>query len=383
MTAGLGGRRVMVELAERSYPIEIGWESLPDVGEAIKRHTGASQAAVLTVPPVSRRHASRVLRSLKEAGLKARRFEVPDGERSKSLAQAAKLYEALLEARTARDTVVVAVGGGVVGDLAGFVAATLLRGLPFVQVPTSLLAMVDSSVGGKTGVNVAQGKNLVGAFHQPKLVWMDAATLRSLPRRQRVAGMAEVIKHAAIWDAALFSRLEEDLERLLDLEPELLLPILERNCQIKAEVVSRDEREGGLRRLLNFGHTLGHAAEALKRYRGVLHGEAVAMGMVYAAHRSEALGLCPEGTADRLKALLVRAGLPTELPDFPRRAYLTAVRADKKREDTRIHFVALRGIGRAETVPLLPEEIVPAGTRFGARSGSRSVNGSGTRSRRS
>ncbi len=364
--ASVGSRRVRVELGDRSYPIEIGWQNLEGVGDAIKRHTGASQAAVLTVPPVARRHAVRVVRSIRDAGLRAKRFEVPDGERSKSLAQAGKLYDALLEAGAARDTVVVAVGGGVIGDLSGYVAATLLRGLPFVQVPTSLLAMVDSSVGGKTGVNVRQGKNLVGAFHQPRLVWIDAHTLTTLPPRQRSAGMAEVIKHAAIWDARLFARLESEIERVMALEPEVLLPVLERNCQIKAEVVSRDEREAGLRRLLNFGHTLGHAAEALKRYRGLLHGEAVAMGMVYAARRCEAMELCPKGTSDRLSALIERAGLPLELPAFPRKAYLTAVRADKKREDARIHFVALRKIGRAETVPLLPEEIVPAGARIGS-----------------
>jgi 3-dehydroquinate synthase len=285
---------------------------------------------------------------------------VKDGDAQKTLAQAARLYDALLDAGADRGSVVVALGGGVVGDLAGFVAATYLRGVAFVQVPTTVLAMVDSSIGGKVGVNLARGKNLVGAFHQPRLVWVDVATLRSLPVRQRAAGMAEVVKAAALWDAAFFTELETCGERLLGTDPEVLVPVLERACAIKAEVVAQDERETGLRMLLNLGHTLGHAIEALTRYRGILHGEAVAIGMVYAARRSEALGLAPLGTATRLEALLSRLGLPSELPDFPRRAYLAALRVDKKRQDARIRYVVLREIGRAETVPLTPAEIYPA-----------------------
>jgi 3-dehydroquinate synthase len=356
-------RRVEVALGERSYAIEIGLGTLDELGAAVKRTVAPSRAFVVTTPPVGRRWGARTLASLKSAGLRARRLDVPDGERSKSLAQAARLYDALLAAGADRGSVVVALGGGVVGDLAGFVAATLLRGLPVVQVPTSLLAMVDSSVGGKTGVNVARGKNLVGAFHQPRLVWIDAATLATLPLRQRRAGLAEVVKHAAIADAALFAELEAEGERLLGGELERWLPILERNCAIKAGVVAQDERESGLRMLLNFGHTLGHAVESLARYRGVLHGEAVAMGMAFAARRSEALGLAPAGTAERLVALLARLGLPTGLPRHPRRAYLAALSVDKKRRDTHIRFVALRGIGRAETVSLLPREILPPEAR--------------------
>jgi 3-dehydroquinate synthase len=365
-------RRVEVALGERSYAIEIGAGTLGEVGAALKRAVAPTRVFLITTPPVGRRWAGRVLRSLREAGLQARRFDVPDGERSKSLAQAGRLYDALLAAGADRGSAILALGGGVVGDLAGFVAATLLRGLPVVQVPTSLLAMVDSSVGGKTGVNVARGKNLVGAFHQPRLVWIDAATLATLPPRQLRAGLAEVVKHAAIRDAALFATLEAEGERLLegfDAErglrgsPERWVPILERNCAIKAAVVAQDERESGLRMLLNFGHTLGHAVETLARYRGVLHGEAVAMGMAFAARRSEALGLAEPGTAERLVALLARLGLPTALPKHPRRAYLAAVSVDKKKRDARIHFVALRAIGRAETVALLPREILPPEAR--------------------
>ncbi|MEN8159175.1 MAG: 3-dehydroquinate synthase [Myxococcota bacterium] len=357
---GASARRVEVALGERSYAIEIGAGTLPGLGAAVKRVVEPTRVFVITTPPVGRRYAGRVMRSLRDAGLRARRFDVPDGERSKNLTQAGRLYDALLGAGADRGSAVVALGGGVVGDLAGFVAATLLRGIPIVQVPTSLLAMVDSSVGGKTGVNVKRGKNLVGAFHQPRLVWIDAETLETLPPRQLRAGLAEVVKHAAIRDAALFALLEAEADALGSVaDPERWVPILARNCAIKAAVVAEDEREAGLRMLLNFGHTLGHAVEALARYRGVLHGEAVAMGMAFAARHSERLGLAEAGTADRLVALLERLGLPTALPPHPRRAYLGALAVDKKKRDARIHFVALRAIGRAETVPLLPREILP------------------------
>ncbi|MBM4384094.1 MAG: 3-dehydroquinate synthase [Deltaproteobacteria bacterium] len=359
--------RVNVELSERGYAVVIGSGTLAGIGEAVKARTGAKRAFVISVPPVARRYAAQVERSLEAAGVRAKRLVVPDGERSKNLRQAEKLYDALLAAEADRSCVLIALGGGVVGDLTGFVAATLLRGVDFVQVPTSLLAMIDSSVGGKTGVNVKRGKNLVGAFHQPKLVWIDAATLRSLPRRELLAGLAEGIKHAAIRDADLFASIERDLERLLALDPEVLLPFLARNVAIKAGVVSRDEREAGERMLLNFGHTLGHAIEALAGYRGVLHGEAVAMGMAFAARRSEELGLAEAGTASRLVALLTRAGLAAEAPAHPRKAYLSAISSDKKRRGERIRFVALREIGRAETAALLPSEILPARARKGAK----------------
>jgi 3-dehydroquinate synthase len=365
-------RTVQVELGDRSYPIRIGADLLAKAGPEIARRTRARRAIVISVPAVGRRYAGRLTRSLREAGLRVRRLDVPDGERSKSLRQVARVYQGLLELGADRASVVVALGGGVVGDLAGFAAATFLRGIDFVQVPTTLLAMVDSSVGGKTGVNLPEGKNLVGAFHQPKLVLADTSTLRSLPPRQRANGLVEAIKKAAIWDRALFERIERDLEAVLALETEALHPVIERACAIKAEVVAQDERESGLRQLLNFGHTLGHAIERLARYRGILHGEAVAVGMGFAAQRSEELRFAPAGTARRVSTLLERAGLPTQVPEHPRRAYLEALRVDKKREDARIRFVMLRGIGRATTVPLRPEEILPPAfrrTALGRRSG--------------
>jgi 3-dehydroquinate synthase len=352
---------VRVELAERSYPIRIGEGTLGDVGPEIARATGASRAALVTVPGVGRRYAAKVTRSLKAAGLRVHRFDVPDGDATKNLRQLAKLYDGMLAAGLDRSSAVVALGGGMVGDLAGFLAATYLRGIPFVQIPTTVLAMVDASIGGKVAVNLPQGKNLVGAFHQPRLVFIDVAVLRSLPVRERAAGFAEVVKAGALWDADFFGRVERHAEALLDLDARRLVPVLKRACAIKAEVVAADEREAGVRMLLNLGHTVGHAVEKVRRYRGLLHGEAVAMGMVYAARRSEELELAPAGTEDRLADLVGRFGLPTELPLLPRRAYLDALRVDKKSRDSRIRYIVLRRIGQADTVELTPAEILPAG----------------------
>ena len=358
---GKAMRTVQVSLGERSYAIRIGVHTLDQAGAAIAACTQARRAVVVTVPEVGRRYGARLERSLRAAGIKSRRLVVADGERSKSLRVLAKLYEDLLDFDADRGTAVIALGGGVVGVLAGFLAATFLRGVPFVQVPTTMLAMADASVGGKVAVDLARGKNLVGAFHQPRLVWMDLATLRSLPRRQRANGLVEVIKHGVIRDVALFERFERDIERVLDLEPGPTLDVLERSCQIKAEVVAQDEREAGLRMILNFGHTLAHAIETLLGYRKLLHGEAVGIGMVFAARRSEAMGLAPAGVADRIGALLQRAGLPTEPPDLPRRAYLDALRVDKKRKDGHVRFIAVRELGKAEIVRLSPAEILPRG----------------------
>jgi 3-dehydroquinate synthase len=352
-------RTVRVPLGDRSYPIRIGFDILDRAGGAIAECTKARRAVVVTVPVVGRRYAPRLERSLKAAGVEVKRLVVPDGERSKNLRVAGRLYEALVDFQADRGTAVIALGGGVVGDLAGFVAATWMRGVPFVQVPTTLLAMADASVGGKVAVDLPRGKNLVGAFHQPQLVWMDLATLRSLPPRQRAAGLVEVIKHGVIRDAALFERFERDVERVLALEPGPILDVLERSCEIKADVVGQDEREAGLRMILNFGHTLAHAIETLLGYRKLLHGEAVAIGMVFAARRSEALGYAPAGIADRIEALLRRTGVPTAVPDLPRRAYLEALRVDKKRRDAHVRFVVLRDLGQADVVPLTPAEILP------------------------
>jgi 3-dehydroquinate synthase len=354
---------VPVALGDRSYSIDFGRDCLETIGRRIADRLASDRIALVSVPPVARRYAATLSRGLQARGARVGRIVVPDGDASKNLRELGRLYDRFLELGMDRQSAVVTLGGGVVGDLGGFAAATFLRGIPFVQVPTTVLAMVDASIGGKTGVNLAQGKNLVGAFHQPRGVYIDIATLESLPRRQRAAGAAELIKAAAIWDASFFDWLETRIEAFLDLDPKVVLPALERACAIKAEVVARDEREGGLRRLLNFGHTLAHAIESHARYRGILHGEAVAIGMVFAAERSEVLGFAPAGTAARLGALLERAGLPIRPPDRPRRAYLSAMAVDKKKQGGKIHFVVSKGIGSAGTVALRSQEILPPGWR--------------------
>ena len=352
---------VPVELGDRSYAIELGADWIETIGQRISERLGAERIALITVPSVSRRYAPALTRGLRAKGSRVSRFVVPDGDATKNLRQLGVLYDEFLDHGLDRHSAVVTLGGGVVGDLGGFAAATFLRGIPFAQVPTTVLAMVDASIGGKTGVNLKRGKNLVGAFHQPAGVYIDIATLRSLPRRERAAGSAELIKAAAIWDADFFDWLEPRIEAFLDLDPQVVLPALERACAIKAEVVARDEREGGLRRLLNFGHTLAHAIETHARYRGILHGEAVSIGMVFAAERSEALGFAPVGTRERLQSLLERAGLPTRVPNRTRRAYLSAMAVDKKKQGDEIHFVVSKGIGSAGTTSLRPRDILPPG----------------------
>ncbi|NRA08130.1 MAG: 3-dehydroquinate synthase [Myxococcales bacterium] len=379
-------RNVRVSLGERSYPVRIGTGLLDGLGELVARRTGAHHAVLITVPGVGRRYGARALRSLRAAGLRCSRVTVPDGDASKNLAQAAELYAALLAQRADRGSALVALGGGMVGDLTGYVAATFLRGIPFVQVPTTVLAMVDASVGGKTGVNLPEGKNLVGAFHQPAAVLADVSTLRSLPARERAAGFAEVVKAASIWDSSFFARLERRAAPLLRLEEGALIPTLERAVRIKAEVVGRDEREQDLRMLLNFGHSMGHAVETLEGYRGLLHGEAVSIGMVYASRLSETLGVAEAGIATRLTALCTSLGLPVELPGYSRLAYRKALGVDKKRRDDRIHYVVLERIGAARTQALTPAEIValvprggagpkPGGRRADSRGGTRYLRG--------
>jgi len=352
---------VSVDLGERGYDVELGSDWLETIGRRAADRLQAERVAIVTVPSVARRYAPLLTRGLTTRGAKVERIVVPDGDATKNLKQLGLLYDRFLDHGMDRSSGVVTLGGGVAGDLGGFAAASFLRGIPFVQVPTTVLAMVDASIGGKTGVNLAQGKNLVGAFHQPKGVFMDIASLRSLPRRERAAGAAELIKHAAIWDTDLFDWLEHRIEDFLELKPSVVLPALERSCAIKGEVVERDEREGDLRRLLNFGHTLAHAIEKHAGYKGMLHGEAVAIGMVFAAQRSEELGFAPAGTRDRIENVLARAGLPTRAPNRPRSAYLSAIAVDKKKRGGKIHFVVLEGIGKSSTVALTAREILPAG----------------------
>ncbi len=353
-------KTVQVMLGDRSYPIRIRAGSLADLGEALDKEFQTARVAVVTTPRVAEHHYGAVASGLDRFRIVTSRVLVPEGERAKTLGVASRLYDELLELGADRDTVMVGLGGGSTTDLAGFVASTFLRGVPLVQVPTTLLAQVDASVGGKTGVNHRRGKNLIGTFYQPRLVWIDPDVLSTLGPRDLRCGMAEVVKVAAIWDAEFFAWLEEHAEPLIALDREALCFAIARSVQIKAEVVGLDEREAGLRSLLNFGHTFGHAIEQVAGFRRVRHGEAVAMGMVFAARLSaRRVGLAPEALS-RLERLLARLGLRTDPPAWSERRadYLRALSVDKKMRGARLRFVVLREIGRAELRELAPEELL-------------------------
>src|SRR5262245_21750300 len=305
-------RTVNVPLGERSYDILIGNGLLGQLGEECAKLGLGKRCAIITDRHVAPRYAKTAARSLKTAGFEVLTVVVAPGETAKSVRTVEKCYDALAAKRLERKSFIVALGGGVVGDLAGFVAATYLRGIAFVQVPTTLLAQVDSSVGGKVGVNLKAGKHLVGSFYQPRLVLCDLNSLATLPVRELRAGLAEVIKYGIIYDAALFQRLERDLPKLLRRNANTLVAVVARCCEIKAEVVRQDETESGLRAILNFGHTLGHALEAISHYGKYLHGEAISIGQVAAAGLSkQVLGL-PEEHVGRITRLLKQAGLPIQ-----------------------------------------------------------------------
>jgi 3-dehydroquinate synthase len=340
-------RVVKVPLGERSYDILIG-AKLDELGAQMERLRTGRKTVVITNPTVNRLYGKRALASLAAAGFTAMPVEVPDGEQAKSLDWANAIYTALLINAFDRRSPLVALGGGVVGDLTGFAAATYMRGVPFIQVPTTLLAMVDSSVGGKTGVNHPMGKNMIGAFHQPMLVLMDIDVLRTLPREEFLAGMAEVIKYGVIRDPGLFDYLERHRDAVLAQEHGALQHIIGRSCEIKADVVARDEREGGLRAILNYGHTVGHAVELLENYTR-RHGEAVAIGMAFAARFAQRSGLCDASVPERVERLLHAYGLPAGLAALKQRPTVTqlldAIQVDKKAEGGKVRFVLPRKIG--------------------------------------
>jgi 3-dehydroquinate synthase len=337
---------VRVELGDRSYDIHVGTDLLDQAGVLVSSVCKGKSAAIITNPKIGRLYADRLAKSLQSAGIQSTVIAIPAGERYKTLRTVAKIYEKLLDSRLDRGSIVVGLGGGVVGDVAGFVSATYLRGVDFVQVPTSLLAQVDASVGGKTGVNLSRGKNLVGAFYQPKLVLVDTSTLTTLPKVEFRSGLAEVIKHAVIRDSNYFCFLEQNMQRIKRLDPTVLEPVVQRSCEIKAEVVCQDEKESGLRRILNYGHTVGHAIEALTGYTKLKHGEAVAIGMVTAALVSDELGVAEPGVVERIIGILKSAGLPYKLPeDISKDEIINAMGLDKKVVHGRLHAVLLRKIG--------------------------------------
>ncbi len=341
-------RIVKVSLGERSYPIQIGTSLLDGIGRECARLKLGRRCAIISDANVAPRYAGKTKRALAAAGFEVILITVPAGETAKSLKTVQTCYGQLAAHRLERKSFIVALGGGVVGDLAGFVAATYLRGIDFVQVPTTLLAQVDSSVGGKVGVNLAAGKNLVGAFYQPRLVLCDLGALRTLPEREFRAGLAEVIKYGIIYDARLFARLERDLPNLLRRDAKTLADVVARCCAIKAEVVGQDETETGLRAILNFGHTIGHAIENISGYGKYLHGEAISIGQVAAAKLSAELTALPESDVVRITALFQRSGLPTTiaLKGAQRKKLLAAMRLDKKVSAGEIKFVLAKNIGR-------------------------------------
>lgn len=345
-------QQVLVELAERSYPIFIGTRSLDRLTVKLSELLPDWSHAIMVCDENVVRHAGRTIEAhLARTGKRTSLLVVPSGESHKSVSKLADLWTQMLDAKSDRKSVVVAIGGGVVGDLAGFAAATFTRGLRFVQIPTTLLAMVDSSVGGKTGINLPAAKNMIGAFWQPHAVWIDTATLDSLPDREFRSGLAEVVKYGVILDATFFAYLEKHADAVLARSHEHIQYIVQRSCELKASVVSKDERETtGLRAILNYGHTFGHAIEARTSYGRFLHGEAIAIGMTMAGELARRIGLWPELCQQRQTLLLRKLGLPTELREVPAAELIAAMQMDKKTEHGKINFILPTRIGSVNTV---------------------------------
>ncbi|MEW7849951.1 bifunctional shikimate kinase/3-dehydroquinate synthase AroKB [Massilia aurea] len=342
-----------VELGERSYPIVIG-AGLLDDRALLERHIGGHKVAIVTNTTVAPLYLEKVAGHLRAAGRDVLEIILPDGEEHKNWQSLNLVYDALLQHKCDRKTTLVALGGGVIGDLTGFAASSYMRGVPFVQIPTTLLAQVDSSVGGKTGINHPLGKNMIGAFYQPRAVIADTATLNTLPARELSAGLAEVIKHGAILDADFFDWIEANIEPLIARERQAIGYAIARSCEIKSDVVRKDEREGGLRAVLNFGHTFGHAIENGLGYGAWLHGEAVGCGMVMAADMSARLGLIEPAAVERVRALVRAAGLPAVAPDLGEARWIELMEVDKKNEGGEIRFILLKPLGSPSitTAPL-------------------------------
>jgi 3-dehydroquinate synthase len=357
-------KTVTVALGERSYAIHIGQRLLDNVGELLGQLPVTKKALVVTQRAIAAAYGDQVLRSLRTHGFAAEAFEVLDAEEAKSLDWLEKIYDCLVDLRLDRRSPIIALGGGVVGDLAGFAAATYLRGVPFVQIPTTLLAQVDSAIGGKTAVNHPRGKNLIGAFYQPRLVLIDVDTLPTLPARDLRSGLAEVVKYGVIAKPDLFVLLEQRAADVLKGNADLLTGVIRDCCQVKADVVSADEHEGGVRLTLNFGHTFGHAIEAAGGFSTYTHGEAVAIGMMWATELSLRLGMCTPELRQRLHQLLQAFGLPTALSN-PTPGLRDALLLDKKVIGGRQRFILVEALGKVsirDDVPAaLVEEVITWG----------------------
>lgn len=350
--------RVPVTLSDRSYQIVIQPGVLNQIGQVLKGARCSGRVGVVTNPIVKKLYGRVVHQGLTQAGFSPFFIMIPDGEKAKTMKWLDKILDVLVMQRIERNDVILALGGGVTGDVAGFAASTYLRGIPFVQVPTTLVAQVDSSVGGKTGVNHSQGKNLIGTFYQPKVVVVDPHVLKTLPSRQWMAGLAEVIKYGMIADKSFFHYLEQHVEGLQKQSDDVMPHVLRRCCEIKAEVVASDERESGRRRILNYGHTVGHALEALGNYRKWIHGEAVGLGMVQESLMAHYLGMCSKDVVECQNDLIKRVGLQTVLPmKMKFRDLWQAMQHDKKIIKGDIHCVLPKRIGEVQVVPLVREPI--------------------------
>jgi 3-dehydroquinate synthase len=355
---------IPVTLPHTAYDITIAPGNLDEIGSWMAsklRQSLGQKILVVSNPVIFKHYGPRIMTALSEAGFTVESCILPAGERYKTPATLQKIYDAALAQRLERSSTLVALGGGVIGDMTGFAAATWLRGIAVVQVPTTLLAMVDAAIGGKTGVNHPQGKNLIGAFHQPRLVLIDPQVLQTLPAREFRSGMAEVIKYGVIWDRELFERLEQArrLDQYRFVGAELLEYLLTRSCQAKAHVVSKDEKESGLREILNYGHTIGHAIESVTGYRVVTHGEAVAIGMVAVGEIAVALGWWSREECDRQNQLIHQCGLPTRLPPgLDRSAIEEALRADKKVKAGQVRFVLPQRIGTVAVTDQVPSPLI-------------------------
>lgn len=345
VTATATPTHLQVELGERSYPITIGPDLLsqPDL---VARHVSGKRAVVVTNTTVAPLYLASLEKSLSASGIEVLPVILPDGEEFKTWEYLMRIFDAMLAAKCERKTTLIALGGGVVGDMTGFAAASYMRGVPFIQIPTTLLSQVDSSVGGKTGINHPLGKNMIGAFYQPQAVLADTSTLQTLPARELSAGLAEIIKYGAVIDLAFFEWIESNILALRAQQAPALAYAIARSCEIKAEVVRQDEREGGLRAILNFGHTFGHAIEAGMGYGQWLHGEAVGCGMVMAADLSCRLGLIDSAANARVKNLVQAAGLPVTAPDLGAARWLELMQSDKKNEDGKIKFILMKPLGQ-------------------------------------
>jgi len=338
--------KIRVELGERSYDISIWSTILDGLGDALKSFSLSPRIAIVSNTTVYPLYGKRVSDSIKKAGFNAITVTIPDGEEYKDLLWVQHIYDELLKAKLDRSSAIIALGGGVIGDITGFAASTYMRGISYIQVPTTLLAQVDSSVGGKTGVNHKLGKNMIGTFWQPRLVWIDVDTLKTLPLRELLAGLAEVIKYGVIWDEKLFDFLEINKNKILNLDRDALTYIIKRSCEIKAEVVSRDERESGLRAILNYGHTIGHAIETVTGYTRYLHGEAVAIGMCIEARLSTMLKFIDDNKVLRIKSLIDSYGLPSKMPtDIDITNILSSIQLDKKAVAGEPKFILPERIG--------------------------------------